>query len=89
MPESPLRLVKRSVEFTPKDRLKFLPRELRGIYVLYKERLDRGVIKYDVLYVGMATAGRRGGMRGRLTSHAKSKRKGELWTHFSVVRGLG
>ena len=77
MPESPLRLVKRSAEFTPKDHLKFLPKELRGIYVLYKETRGHGVIKHDVLYVGMATAGRRGGMRGRLTSHAKSERKGE------------
>ena len=32
----------------------------------------------------MATAGRRGGLRGRLMSHARSKRKGKLWTHFSV-----
>ena len=64
-----------------------LPRKLRGIYVLYRLRPARGRIrteKYDVLYVGMATAGRRGGMRGRLSSHKRSRRKGNLWTHFSV-----
>jgi hypothetical protein len=32
----------------------------------------------------MAAAGRRGGLRGRLISHAKSKRRGGLWTHFSA-----
>jgi len=57
---------------------------LRGIYVLYAERRDRGHVNYDVQYVGMAAAGRRGGLRGRLMSHARSTRKGKLWTHFSV-----
>ena len=84
MPESALRLIKRSAEFVCKDRLKLLPRMIRGIYVLYKKGTYHGVVKYNVLYVGMATAGRRGGLRGRLTSHAKSERKGRLWTHFSV-----
>ncbi len=35
MPESPLRLVKRSAEFISKGEAKLLPRRLRGIYVLY------------------------------------------------------
>jgi hypothetical protein len=84
MPESELRLVRRIAEFITKDEVRLLPRSLRGIYVLYKRRLDHGREKYDVLYVGMAAAGRRGGMRGRLMSHARSKRKGKLWTHFSA-----
>jgi hypothetical protein len=50
--------------------------------VLYKARRSGGRQKYDVLYVGMAAAGRRGGIKGRLTSHAKRKRN--LWTHFSA-----
>ncbi len=83
MPKSVLRLVRRSAEFIPKERITELPRGLRGIYVLYRHRSGRKV-RYDVLYVGMATAGRRGGVRGRLSSHAKSRRKGKLWTHFSV-----
>src|SRR5215470_1624461 len=39
---------------------------------------------YDVVYVGMAAAGRRGGLRGRLMSHARSKRRGKKWSHFSA-----
>lgn len=84
MPESPLRLIKRVAEFRPKDELKYLPRMLRGIYVLYRVRRVRGREKFDVQYVGMAAAGRRRGLRGRLSSHAKSERKRDLWTHFSV-----
>ena len=84
MPESELRLVRRSAEFIPKDDAKLLPRQLRGIYVLYRQHRNRGREKYNVLYVGMAAVGRRGGLRGRLMSHAKSKRRGNLWTHFSA-----
>jgi hypothetical protein len=83
MPESALRLVKSSAEFIPKDQVNQLPRGLRGIYVLYKQRSGAHP-KYEVLYVGMAAAGRRTGLRGRLSSHARSKRKGKLWTHFSA-----
>ncbi|HUO45151.1 MAG TPA: hypothetical protein VMT94_09625 [Burkholderiales bacterium] len=87
MPESPLRLIRKSAEFIPRERMGELPRELHGFYVLYRfspaERKYEND-KFDVLYVGMATAGRRGGIKGRLKSHAKSSRKGGLWTHFSV-----
>lgn len=86
MAESELRLVRRIAEFVGKEDLKFLPRSLRGIYVLYRRRVNRGREKYDVLYVGMAAAGRRGGLRGRLMSHARSNRKGKLWTHFSAFQ---
>jgi hypothetical protein len=34
------------------------------------------------MYVGMAVAGRRGGLRSRLKSHFR--KKGDLWTHFSA-----
>ena len=81
MPESSLRLVRRVAEFKPREELPLLPHKLRGIYVLYKKRKVRGRDHYDVLYVGMAAAG---GIRGRLTKHSKSKRKGGLWTHFSA-----
>jgi hypothetical protein len=43
-----------------------------------------GAQKFDVQYVGMASAGNRRGLRGRLSSHAKSKKKADLWSHFSV-----
>lgn len=83
MPESDLRLIKRCAEFRQKEDARQLPRGLRGVYVLYKQRRNRRKVRYDVLYVGMASLGRRG-LRGRLLSHARSKRKGKLWTHFSV-----
>jgi hypothetical protein len=61
-----------------------VPRQRRGIYVLYQHRKQSGRDKYDVVYVGMTVTGRRGGIRGRLKSHFKSKSKRNLWTHFSV-----
>ena len=56
-----------------------LPRGLRGIYVLYRQRKRRGQLFHDVVYVGMAS---RGSIRARLKSH-RLKKAGE-WTHFSV-----
>jgi hypothetical protein len=83
-------LVERCAEFRPKESVRQLPRRLRGIYVLYKCGEPRGKGSketYNVLYVGMATApGRRGGLRERLISHANSKRKGKLWSHFSAYQ---
>ncbi len=85
MLESALRLVKASAEFISKDRLNELPKELRGFYVLYRQLRRVGTRpKFEVLYVGMATAGRRGGIRGRLNSHRKYRRKGQHLTHFSA-----
>jgi hypothetical protein len=84
MTESALRLIKRAAEFKSKEEVKLLPRMLRGVYVLYRQRVIHGREKFDVQYVGMAAAGKRRGLRGRLESHAKSIRKGKLWTHFSV-----
>jgi predicted nuclease of predicted toxin-antitoxin system len=82
MPQSPLRLIRRSLEYLTVDEVGALPPNLRGIYVLYEFITPRGrSLKphYDVVYVGMA---RKGGIRGRLRSHKRSKRK--LWTHCSV-----
>lgn len=86
MPESELRLVRRRAEFISRDHLNELPKKLRGFYVLYRElpKSVGGRKKYEVLYIGMATAGQRGGIHGRLTAHKNSKRKGDLWTHFSA-----
>ena len=80
MPQSDLRLIRRCAEFIPKTEIKSFPRGLRGIYVLYKR--NRRNDHYNVVYVGMASAGRRGGIRGRLWSHFQ--KKGGLWTHFSL-----
>jgi len=78
----PLRLVRQFIEYVPIDKVLLVPRDLRGIYVLYKREDPRQrdtKEHYNVVYVGMA---RKGGIRWRLRSHRKSKRK--KWTHFSV-----
>ena len=56
--------------------------EAYAIYVLYKHSRKHGKDKYDLLYVGMTNAGRRGGIVSRLRSHRRNKK--DLWTHFSV-----
>jgi hypothetical protein len=84
MPESPMKLVRQCAEYRSKDCVRLLPKKLRGIYVLYKENHVKGRQKFDVQYVGMAASGRRGGLRSRLISHTRSKRKKKFWTHFSA-----
>jgi hypothetical protein len=74
---SPLRLFKRPEEFVPVEEVDRLPRGMRGIYVLYKERPRAG--RFEVVYVGMAAIG---GIRPRLRSHRAKKKS--LWTHCSV-----
>jgi hypothetical protein len=80
MRESPLRLIKRLAEFQPKERVKSVPTNRRGLYVLYNFRQVDGQEHYDVVYVGMGTRG----IKSRLKSHVKSERKGAHWTHFSA-----
>lgn len=73
MEQSPLRLIKRCVEYVPITDINTVPKGLRGIYVLYNDD--------NVVYVGMTTGGR-GGILSRLRRHRA--KKAELWTHFSV-----
>ena len=80
MEQSQLRLIKRCMEYIPEKDINNLPRGIRGIYVLYHKRPR--INRYDVVYVGMARSGNRGGLRSRLRRH-KKKKKG-LWTHCSV-----
>jgi hypothetical protein len=80
MQQSPLRLIKRCIEYIPVEDILRFPRGIRGIYVLYKHH--PGIDKYDVVYVGMTNAGEGGGVRARLRRH--KKRKSGLWTHCSV-----
>ena len=80
MEQSPLRLIKRKQEYLPQEEINNLPRGLRGIYVLYRYRRSTGA--YNVVYVGMARSGNRGGIRGRLKRHRL--RKKNLWTHCSL-----
>ena len=79
-PRPCLRLVSKCVQWMPKSDIKQVPRGLRGIYALlrYRPRLE----KYDVVYIGLSEG--QEGMRERLKAHAGSKRKGDLWTHFSL-----
>jgi len=83
MPQSELRLIRSKVEFLRKEDAATLPKGRRGIYVLYQKQPGAGQ-KYDVLYIGMARAGRGRGLKRRILAHAKSRRKRRLWTHFSV-----
>jgi hypothetical protein len=75
-----LRLVSKCAQWISKGDIKQVPIGLRGIYALlhFRPRLK----KFDVVYVGLAEG--RGGIRDRLNAHAKSKRKGSLWSHFSL-----
>ena|SRR5690242_4194977 len=81
MPTSQLTFVRWCAEFRSKDAIASVPLDTRGIYALLKHRPRRK--KFDVVYIGMARLGAKG-VRARLKSHARSKRKGTLWTHFSV-----
>jgi hypothetical protein len=80
MPESPLRLISRRREFIRQEDLDTIPRGLRGIYALYFHNKRTG--DFNVVYVGMAAAGNRGGMLGRVKQHRKKKK--DLWTHCSL-----
>jgi hypothetical protein len=75
-----LRLVRSCAQWIPKARIDFVPTGLRGIYALHRYRPR--IAKYDVVYVGMADG--EAGIRARLKAHANSKRKRDLWTHFSA-----
>jgi len=79
MLQSPLRLIKRCREYVGVDQVLRVPRDLRGIYVLYRKWRSKGEVQYDVVYVGMAA---KGGIRPRLKLHRR-KKKGH-WTHFSI-----
>ncbi len=81
MPESELRLIKRWEDYLPVKEINSLPKGLRGFYILYK--CSRKTKSYNVVYVGMSSAGNnRGHIRGRLKTHRRKKEG--LWSHFSI-----
>ncbi len=88
MPESELRLIRRWEKYLSIDEVNSVPKGLRGFYVLYKhsKKTDSDNIVtdlYNVVYVGMSSAGSNTGhIRGRLKNHRK--RKKGLWSHFSI-----
>lgn len=76
-----LRLIRACAEFLPKNEIARVPPNVRGIYALLQECSGGDAKgKFDVVYIGMS----RSGIRGRLAAHARSRKKAELWTHFSV-----
>jgi hypothetical protein len=81
MSQSILSFIRRSGEFIERGNWSRLPQGVRGIYVLYRGYVERGMARYDVLYIGMSRGQK--GVRSRLRSHTRSKRKGK-WTHYSV-----
>lgn len=72
------RLIWRCREWQSKSELKKLPPDLRGIYALLKKGNARR--EFDVVYIGMA----RGSIKTRLEAHNRSKKKQNLWDHFSA-----
>lgn len=78
MPKTELRLIRRCAEYRRRERIDDVPPGIRGIYVLLKHRPQ--LKKFDVVYIGLA----RNSVRRRLRIHDRSKKKRDLWTHFSV-----
>jgi hypothetical protein len=74
---SPLRLVKWCAQWQEKDEWPNVPERARGVYALHMKEAGH----YNVVYVGMSASGM--GIKRRLRSHARSKRKGNKWSHFS------
>lgn len=84
MPISELRLIRRVQELAPKEDIRLVPPDTRGLYVLFQRLPRRGrerTDKFNVVYIGIATAGK--GIAARLRSHRRSRVR-QAWTHFSV-----
>lgn len=75
-----LRTIKRWKRYEPRDAWKRVPRNTRGLYVLYRKVDDDN---YEVRYIGVGGIGLAGsgGIRGRLKNHTANK---PSWTHFSL-----
>jgi len=74
-----LHFVRSCAQWIPKAEIESVQKGFRGIYALHRHRPR--IMKYDVVYVGMADG--EAGIRARLKAHASSKRKRTMWTHFS------
>ena len=79
MPISETRFISLCAQWKRRAEIHLVPHGTRGVYALLHYRPK--IKKYDVVYIGMAP---RGGMRGRLMSHAKSDTK--IWSHFSIFK---
>lgn len=78
MPWAECRFIKRVAEFVPKQNIKFIPANTRGIYALMKEETESS---FSVVYIGLS-AGERAGAQSRMKAHRRHK--GVQWTHFSI-----
>ena len=78
MPISELRLIKRWQPPETMASVLAVPPRIRGIYVLYKKNRRSGAL--NVVYVGMAGVGRRGGVQG--APHEPSQKKGRTLDAF-------
>jgi hypothetical protein len=78
--QSILRLIKRWKRYQPKDSWSTVPKNTRGLYVLYRNTSGD---HFEVVYIGVAGLGQTGGggVRSRLKSHVTRIKN---WTHYSV-----
>ena len=75
--KSNLRLIKSALEYRGIGEVKHVPRNLRGIYALYRKQGKN----YNLVYIGKSGKGSEGRIKARLNRHKRSKTKS--WTHFS------
>ena len=75
--KSHLKIIKTALEYRHIDELKIVPKNLRGIYVLYQKQEKN----YNLVYIGMSGKDSKGRIKARLIKHKKNKIK--KWTHFS------
>ena len=76
---SKLRFIKRCAEKIPQSEISHIPDKTRGIYALLKKD-PRG---FKVVYIGMSGGSKTMGIKFRLNSAKKSKRKRDKWDYFS------
>jgi hypothetical protein len=76
--QAPLRFIKRWKRYDPrKNWKKNIPKETRGVYVLYNNGSPKD---YSVVYIGVAGLGATGGggIRSRIKTHDRKIKK---WSH--------
>jgi len=78
--QSLLRLIKRWKRYEPRKDRTPVPRNTRGVYVLYWKK--RATTKYEVVYIGVAGIGKTGGggIQSRLRTH---DHRIKHWSHCS------
>ena len=75
--KSSLRLIKSALEYRSIAELQYVPKNLRGIYALYRKQ---GKF-YNLVYIGKSGKESKGRIKARLYRHKRTKSK--IWTHFS------